>query len=106
MTGLLPALSHKHTVWEVLFALWKLNPRIVKNGCQVILSLQSQPATHRERGIFWEPNIGGWEPSGRVSAPPHTPRTVLGTLRLCWVYLEHRWSCHQTQRLPYWSIKR
>ena len=37
MTGLLPALSHKHTVWEVWFALWKLNPRIVKNGCQVIL---------------------------------------------------------------------
>ena len=28
-----------------LFALWKLNPRIVKNGSQVILSLQSQPAT-------------------------------------------------------------
>lgn len=53
--------------------MWRLNPKTVKNGCQVILSLHSQPATCRERGISGEPNIGGWEPTGRVSGPPHTP---------------------------------
>lgn len=89
-----------------LFALWKLNPRIVKNGCQVILSLQSQSATHRERGVFGEPNVGVWEPSWGVSEPPHAPQTVLGTPEAVLGLLGTQVVTPPDPQTPYWSVKR